>query len=58
MGCGDGTSNEGVRLTGVCSTATEFGGEVDALDLGGVVYTEVSRVERCFIVAEASILPS
>ena len=43
---GDGTSSEVARLSAECSTSTASGGEAEALDLGGGVDAEGSRVER------------
>ena len=55
MGEGDdGTSIEGAWLSTECSTSTVSGGEAKALDSGGEVDAEGSRVER-FIV---SMIPS
>ena len=53
----DETSSEVVRLSAGCSTATIFGGEIEASDFGGA-NAESLGVERSTVPAGASIRPS
>lgn len=49
-------SPEGVRQCAVCRMATAPGGEVEAIEAGGVD-AEGSGVERCIVPAEVSTPP-
>ena len=49
-------SNQGVRLSAECSTATVSGGEDEALDLKGAD-ADGSYMTKCNVPAEASMPP-